>query len=191
MTVVIIGCSLEEIIISCGGTLIKNIKTGEKSSLIITKQKNTIEENKLQRRMEKMGIKITVMKNFDFFTTTQNNVNLIYNGIEKNKPDTIIIPHNKSKKKENSVLGSSSILAGRQIKNILMYETEITLDKFPTIIQNIEKVNKIKMQLIDILCKNRQNKFNFFLKKVKKIIKEFDLKQKSIEPYHSFRMVLE
>jgi len=191
MNIVAIGSSLEEIIISCSGTLINNTKNGGKTNIIITNiQKNTKEKNGIKKTIEKIGIKISIIESFDFLITTQNNVKLIQKIIKKYKPDTLIIPHYKSKKKENGVLGTSSILAGRQIKNILMYGSGNNKHS-PTVFQSIENENKIKTQWVNTLNKGQRKLFRLFLEKVDKINKDYKLKQKHIELYHSFRMVLE
>jgi len=188
---VAIGCSLEEIIISCSGTLINNIKNGGKTCIIITNiQKNTKEKNLIKKTIENIGIKINIIERFDFLITTQNNVKVIQKIIKKYKPDTLIIPHYKSKKNENRVLGRSSILAGRQIKNILMYETGNNKHS-PTVFQSIENENKIKTQWVNTINKSQRKLFRLFLEKVDKINKDYKLKQKHVEPYYSFRMVLE
>jgi len=191
MNIVAIGCSLEDIIISCSGTLINNTKKGGETNIIITNiQKNAKEKNGIKKKIEKIGIKITIIQSFDFLITTQNNVKVIQKIIKKYKPDMLIIPHYKSKKNENRVLGRSSILAGRQIKNILMYGTGNNKHS-PTVFQSIENENKTKTQWVNTLNKSQRKLFRLFLEKVDKISKDYKLKQKHVEPYHSFRMVLE
>lgn len=169
--------------------MIRNIKNGGNTNIIIT-NKHT-QENKIQKTIEKSGIEINMIENFDFLITTQNNVKLIQKYIDKYKPDTIIIPHNKSKKKEKSVLGSSSILAGREIKNILMYETDKIIDHTPTIFHKIHDVEKTKIQWINMFNENQKNIYKLFLKKIQGINKKNSSEYEKIEPYHSFRMVLE
>jgi electron transfer flavoprotein alpha subunit len=189
MNIVVIGDSLEEIIVSCGGTMIENIKNGGNANIIVTNEQTY--KNKIQKTIEKSGINVNVIKNFDFLITTQNNVKLIQKYLEKYKPDTIIIPHNKSKKKKKSVLGSSSILAGRQIKNILMYETDKMFNHTPTIFHKIQDVEATKIQWINMFNENQRNTYKLFLNKINDLNKKNELKQEKIEPYHSFRMMLE
>ena len=191
--IVAIGCFPDELILSCGGMLIKNAEKDDAEIKIILIENPNLSKKKIkiQEFIEKIRIKTHVVEGFDFSAITQNNVNLIQNIIRKYKPDTIIIPYNKSKKKENRILGSSSILAGREINNILMYEVGEKTDFSPTVFLDIKNVNKIKnnwFYSLDITQKSRLKKM---LDVYNKTNKKYKLKIKFIEPHQSFRMVLD
>jgi predicted metal-dependent hydrolase len=191
MQITAIGCSLDEIILSCGGLLANAIKKGDNVNLVIANYKKVLNKNYTTKELEeKFGITINSIDEFDFSQVTQNNVKLIQNILEKYKPEKLIIPFNKSSKKENCILGSSSILAGRKIKNILMYELKKNTDFTPTIFHDIKNNYKIKNTMLYSLDKNKKSDFKKNIDTFNKNNKKFELKIKLFEPLQSFRMVL-
>lgn len=191
MQITAIGCSLEEIILSCGGLLINSTKIGNAVNLIIADDKGTSNKKyAIQELKEKYGIIINNIDKFDFSLVTQNNVKLIQNILEKNTPETIIIPYNKSRKKNNQILGSSSILAGRQIKNIIMYELKKNSNFTPTLFYDLKNIHKIKNTLLYSLDKSKKSYFKKNIQSFNKNNEKFFLKIKFFEPLQSFRTVL-
>ena len=191
MKITAIGRSLDEIILSCGGLLINSTKKGDVVNLVIVDDKSTSnKKNTIQELKEKYGIIINNIDKFDFSIVTQNNVKSIQNILEKNIPETIIIPYNKSRKKDNQILGSSSILAGRKIKNILMYELKKNSTFTPTIFYDLKNIHKIKNILLNSLDKSKKSYFKKNIEFINKNNKKFFLKIKFFEPLQSFRTVL-
>ena len=191
MKITAIGRSLDEIILSCGGLLINSTKKGDVVNLVIVDDKSTSnKKNTIQELREKYGIIINNIDKFDFSIVTQNNVKSIQNILEKNIPETIIIPYNKSRKKDNQILGSSSILAGRKIKNILMYELKKNSTFTPTMFYDLKNIHKIKNILLNSLDKSKKSYFKKNIEFINKNNKKFFLKIKFFEPLQSFRTVL-
>lgn len=191
MQITAIGSSLEEIILSCGGLLINSTKNGNAVNLVIVDDKSAShKKNTMQELKEKYGIIINNIDKFDFSLVTQNNVKSIQNILEKNIPETIIIPYNKSRKKDNQILGSSSILAGRKIKNILMYELKKNSNFTPTMFYDLKNIHKIKNSLLYSLDKSKKSYFKKNIEFINKNNKKFFLKIKFFEPLQSFRTVL-
>ena len=191
MRITVTGCSLEEIILSCGGSLIKTIKNGDKVNLIIADCKNIPnKQHAIKELKKKYGMELNSIDKFNFSLVTQNNVKLIQNIFKKNVPNIIIIPFIKSRKKNNRILGLSSILAGRQTKNILMYELKKNTNFFTTVYHDIKNVNKIKNSWLYSLDKSKKNNFKKNIDIFNKNNKKYLLKIKFFEPLQSFRMVL-
>ena len=190
--IIAIGCSPNELILLCGGTLIKNAKKDDSDIIIILANNLDLKKkSKIQELIGKIKIKTHIVDDFDLCTITQNNVNLIQSIIKKYNPDTIIIPYNKSKKKENRILGASSILAGRQIPNILMYEMSEKSDFSPTVFQDIKDVNEIKNKWLYSLDATQKDRSKKILDAFNKTNKKYKLNLNFIEPYQSFRLVFD
>lgn len=191
MQITAIGCSLEEIILSCGGFLIKSNKKGHKVNLVIAYGKKTSnKEYPAEELKKKYGIVLERLDKFNFSLVAQDNVNLIQNVLEKNTPETIIIPYNKSRKKDNRILGLSSILAGRKIKNILMYELKKNTNFNPTIFHDIKNNNKTKNKWLYSIDKRKEMHFKKNIDIINKNNKRYKLNIEFFEPLQSFRMVL-
>ena len=190
MNIVAIGHLLEQTVLSCGGILLKNIENGGKSNLIILRDKKVSNENKkINGFHEKFKVTIHSKENFDFSNVTQRNVVLIKKLIDKNSPETIIIPFNRSNSKKNRIISQSSILAGRNIKNILMYEKNENCSYLPTIFENTKNVYERKIEWLNCITKSKiffakdQENFN-------KKNKKYGINLKKFEPLQSQRLVL-
>ena len=191
MQITVIGFSLDEIVLSCGGMLVNTIKKGNNVNLIIPNYKSISNEPHNTKELEKkFGITINYLDEFDFSLVTQNNVKSIQKILEKYATEKLVIPYNKSKKKENRILGSSSILAGRKIKNIMMYDLKNNSAFIPTIFYDIKNSHKIKNTLLYSLDKNKKSDFKKNIDTFNKNNKKYNLKIKLFEPFQSFRMVL-
>jgi hypothetical protein len=68
------------------------------------------------------SITVQVMTGFNYSTITQNNVQLLRSYTETVDPALVFIPFIGSKNKNQKILASSSLLAARSVKSILMYE---------------------------------------------------------------------
>jgi hypothetical protein len=119
-----IGLSLLEIKVGCYAILKKYMNRGHEAYVIVAG--NDSESNSTTRSFYKInGISETYfIKSFQTSIVTQNNVKLLESIIKKKDPSLVIVPFHKSTNDQREVLGKSSIIACRGIRNIIMYELD-------------------------------------------------------------------
>lgn len=170
MKVVAIGNDSFDLQIGCFGTLAKYVKNGNEAHLIIVgnKQRWTKKAVKEIKESSKViGASETYFaKRFDYSRVTQDNVNALRLIIESINPDVVIMPSPSSINTKQKILGRSSLLACKKIKNILMYETEKSKNFLPVIYSTI--TNEVHLKLSSLSVYSLKNSIkNDVLKKIK------------------------
>ena len=183
MNVTVVGFSAKDLLVSCVDSLKKFILKGFNVNLIFIKNKtNQIELKFLEKICEKIGlINIEYLEDFDFSTTTQKNVKSLRDLIIKNNPNLVLIPFNDSNNIRKRIVGTSTILASRELKNIIMYESEPNENFYPNLYSKIQKGNSVKQVFLKQLNNNKNGKnTNMKLKIIS-----------NAEQFQSFRIILE
>jgi hypothetical protein len=122
--IVAIGRNPSDFEIGCIGMLSKYSMDGT-VSLIMTGKSVRTEKNMALARKKFMKFGITQVyftDKFDESSVTQENVNSLRSIIGKINPSIVIMPFPETPIKQMSVVGHSSLLASREIKNTFMYE---------------------------------------------------------------------
>jgi len=154
------------LMLTSAGTLIKLSKNHEINLAIIKIKKSSEQEN--MKKIISSNLKVSTfhfINNFDSFSITQNNVFQIRNIVEAINPEIIFFPFYMSKDTKFANLGHVSLLAGRDTKNLLMFEPHQNSKFVPTINSDVKKYQHKKTKLVSGLLKSLKKKSNS-LKKV-------------------------
>jgi hypothetical protein len=137
MNIVAIGGTSSDLEIGCLGTLSKFQKQGHQVSIIAVGKKKMWTKraiNAFKEIAKKIGTsQVYFTERFDYSGITQDNVNVIRSIIEPLHPSVSIIPFNEGSDKKTKVISESSLLASRNIANVLMYEIHRNKNFFPNV----------------------------------------------------------
>lgn len=108
---------------------------GHAVSIITCPSKKEVRATRNEKRfIEDSGIQnVYHVKNFDYSDVTQHNVNLLTAFVNSASVFLILSPYFGALNKKLRVLGQSSILAYREIPNVLMYELERNMQFKPSV----------------------------------------------------------
>jgi hypothetical protein len=85
---------------------------------------------------------------FDYSNVTQDNVKILGSILEGINPALVIIPFFQAFNRKRKILGQSSLLASREIKNIIMFELTRNVKFIPQIFFPIEEELNLKMSYL-------------------------------------------
>jgi hypothetical protein len=93
--------------------------------------------------------KTEFIEDFDQSQTTQSNVKVLCNIIESTDPFLVIIPSTLTSDRNRRVLAGSSVLATRQVRNVLMYDVDLNNPYHqPNVFYRIKEQNELKMDCL-------------------------------------------
>jgi hypothetical protein len=137
MNIVALAPNIAEIYCASLGTISRFIERGHKAYVVIVEQErytSTEARQVIQRECKSLGIAETYFADgFDYSSVTQHNADLINSFIKVSNPSIIIMPSWQSPNYTRKILGKTSLIAGRQIGTIWMYEIDDSTDYIPTV----------------------------------------------------------
>ena len=169
MKIIAIGGMPLDLEIGCFGTLYKYIKYGHEVYLIVVGKTNWAAKNlkTLKESSKEIGVtEIYHVERFDYSSITQDNVNVLRSFIEAIMPSLAILPFTKASHPRRKNLAKSSLLACREIENILMYESNMNTNFSPNVYSLIDNETPVKESCIEAYARDASAK-----KKIKKKIK--------------------
>jgi hypothetical protein len=90
-----------------------------------------------KRVSNQIGISTLYAMNFEFSAASQQNVNLLRSLLDPLKPSMAIIPFLKCKTADQKILAKSSLIACRDVRNLLMYNPDSSVSFHPQLISNL------------------------------------------------------
>ena len=194
MKILAIGGTPLDLEMACFGTLYKYVKHGHEVNLIVVGKTNWTEKNLkiLKKSSKEIGVtEIHHVERFDYSTIIQDNVNVLRSFIEAIKPSLAILPFIKAAQPRLEKLARSSLLACREIENVLMYEPNMNTNFSPNIYSLIDNEITVKESCIDAYAKDASAKKK--IKKKMKLLQSYYTHKSDLGPveiFESYKILL-
>ena len=145
MKIVAISNTVIDLEQGCYNTLSMSVRSGHQVCLIaVGREKIWTSKaiNSFKELSERIGAtEVYFTDKFDYSTVTQDNVKVLRSTIELINPSLLIVPFNHGDDRKIKILSQSSLIASRNIENVLMYKTCKSRNFFPNVYYMIDNKN--------------------------------------------------
>jgi LmbE family N-acetylglucosaminyl deacetylase len=153
MNVLAIGSHPDDIEFGCGGTIHKLTKKGHHVSMLVLTEGGVGGDPGVRRREQlrsaaSMGIVKIYWGNFEDtrLSFSDRIIPEIERVIKQVHPSFVFVHYNKDTHQDHRYLSDCTVVAARNIPNVLFYEVPSTIDFMPNVFVDVQKVMKLKLK---------------------------------------------
>ncbi len=154
MNILAIGAHPDDIEYGCGGTLLKLKSKGAKLNLLVMTKgeyggKESVRKKEQEKVCKKLSAKLYWGGLYDTkILLSKELINLIENNIKKVSPDIIFIHYMEDTHQDHRNISQATITATRYVRNVLFYESPMSINFSPTVFMDIGDVLSKKISLL-------------------------------------------